>query len=153
MVYPNHLTPDPVAFQETAATIGVRGGGARGAAAPPVPKFFGQNAWNSGNKPSEKKENKPTNLNITFKTNYINKKRIGNLPSFVVQKSKFLIHLLSFPLANCCNHVRFSLQILRDHSVGFSCNQLFYSLSVCARWTQCKTLKQAVTNVKFSGQA
>ena len=34
--------------------------------------FFGQNAWNSGHKPREKKiENKPTNLNITSETNYI----------------------------------------------------------------------------------
>lgn len=72
----------------------------------PVPKCFGQNAWNSGNKPREKLENKPKSLvNITFKTNYINRKSIGNIPNFVVQKSKFLIHLLSFPLANCYNHV------------------------------------------------
>ena len=32
------------------ATIGVRAGGAGGAAAPPVSKIFGQNAKNSGNK-------------------------------------------------------------------------------------------------------
>ena len=32
------------------ASIGVRAGGAGGAAAPPVSKIFGQNAKNSGNK-------------------------------------------------------------------------------------------------------
>ena len=80
------------------------------AAALPVPKFLRQNAWNSGNKPREKIENKPKSLvNIAFKTNYINRKSTGI--------GKFLIHLLSFPLANCYNHVQFFSQILREPSV------------------------------------
>ena len=59
-------------------TIGVRGWGARGAA-----RGGGGNAWNSGNKQRDKKENKPKSLvNITFKTNYINRKSIGNILNF-----------------------------------------------------------------------
>ena len=37
-------------FEFTQIVIGVRAGGAGGAAAPPVSKIFGQNAKNSGNK-------------------------------------------------------------------------------------------------------
>ena len=60
--------------------------------------FFGENASNSGNKPAQKVENKPKNVNITSKTNYINRNRlsIGNTPNFVIQKSIFFIYLLSF---------------------------------------------------------
>ncbi len=58
-----------------------------------------------------------TNLNMTLKTNYINRKSIENIPNFVVQKSKFLIYLLSFPLANYYNHVQFFSQILRNTPV------------------------------------
>ena len=80
--------------------------GAREAAVPQSRKFqpfFGQNAWNSGNKPIE---NKPTNLNNTSKTNCINRNSIENIQNFLIHKYKFLIYLLSFPFANSYyNHV------------------------------------------------
>ena len=37
-------------YSDNPSVIGVRAGGAGGAAAPPVSKIFGQNAKNSGNK-------------------------------------------------------------------------------------------------------
>ncbi len=90
-----------------------------------------------------------------LKTNYINRKSIGNIPNFVAQKSILLINLLLFPLANCYNHVRFflansmwplsliQLQSLWSEWENFigKGDQKWDFYIYCVPWIQCNTLK------------